>query len=489
MIAGYCWPQSARAGERVELFCSTSAESFDVEVVRQGLRDETVWVARGVRGAEYAVPEDAGSTGCRWPAALGLEVGEGWVSGFYLVRLRGSDGEEAEAFFVVRAREPGPALLVLSTSTWAAYNDWGGPSYYTGGNVVSLERPLPKGFLARPEPRRLRAARADELEPDEIARHLAQGYSFWVVAAGWSAWEHLFVQWAERQGLALDYAVSSDLDSVPGLLEPYSLYLSVGHDEYWSAGMRDAVEAFVERGGHAAFFSGNTAFWQIRYREGYRVQVGYKTDIEDDPVFGTERQRELSTMWSDPLVGRPENHMTGVSFTRGGYAHLENTPRGSGGYTIHRPEHWVFDGLDLAPGDVVGAGPVVVGYECDGCELRLEGGLPVATGLDGTPQGFEILATAPAHLWETSERPEVLAGVGPAELNWVAERLAGADTPENREKFARGHCVMGHFERGRGAVFTTGCTDWAFGLDDPAVSRITRNVLERFGGLGRRTQP
>ncbi len=39
-----------------------------------------------------------------------------------------------------------------------------------------------------------------------------------------------------------------------------------------------------------------------------------------------ERAHELSTMWSDPVVGRPENQLTGVSFTRGGYAHLAHSP-------------------------------------------------------------------------------------------------------------------------------------------------------------------
>ena len=34
--------------------------------------------------------------------------------------------------------------------------------------------------------------------------------------------------------------------------------LSVGHDEYWSWEMRDAVEGFVAAGGNVAFFSGNT---------------------------------------------------------------------------------------------------------------------------------------------------------------------------------------------------------------------------------------
>jgi len=319
-----------------------------------------------------------------------------------------------------------------------------------------------------------------ELEPAAVAGYLEEGYSIWVVSAGWSAWEHLFVQWAEREGLDLDYAVSSDLDGVPGLLDPYRLYLSLGHDEYWSAAMRDAVEGFVDRGGRAAFFSGNTAFWQIRYEAAQRSQVSYKMDIEDDPVWGTDRAHELSTMWSDPVVGRPENQLTGVSFTRGGYAHLTNSPRGTGGYTVWRPRHWAFDGLELFAGDVVGAEPVVVGYECDGCELRLENGLPVSTGADGTPKGFEVLATAPAHLWENAERPPELPLIGVGELNWVAERLGGADTPANREKYAHGNAVMGSFERGAGEVFTTGCTDWAFGLDDPAVSRITRNVIDRF---------
>ena len=484
MIDAYCWPQSARAGERVELFVSTDAPAFDVEVVRQGARDERVHHESGLAGQTHPVPENAGTAGCGWPAAHALVVDPAWRSGFHLVRLRTPSGEEAEAFFVVRAQQPGRSLLVLSTSTWAAYNDWGGPSYYTGGNVVSLERPLPKGFLARPDPHRLRAARADELPAEEIAALLGEGLSFWVVAAGWSSWELLFVRWAEREGVELDYAVSADLETVPGLLDPYRLYLSVGHDEYWSAGMRDAVEGFVDGGGRAAFFSGNTSFWQIRFEAGHRAQVGYKMDLEADPVWGTERQRELSTMWSDPLVGRPENHLTGVSFTRAGYAHLENTPRGTGGYTVWRPEHWAFEGLGLARESVVGAEPVVVGYECDGCELRGEDGLPYPTGRDGTPKGFVVLATAPAHLWEASERPAALANVGPAELNWVAARLGGADTPENRALFAEGTCVMGGFERGRGEVFTTGCTDWAFGLEDPQVARITKNVITRFLGGG-----
>lgn len=189
-------------------------------------------------------------------------------------------------------------------------------------------------------------------------------------------------------------------------------------------------------------------------------------------------------MWSDPLVGRPENEMTGVSFTHGGYARINGAPTGSGGYTLWRPGHWALDGLELMAGDLLGTAKAVIGYECDGCEMTLVDGRPVPTGRDGTPIDFEIVATAPAHLWATDEAPAALPDHYIGELNWVAARLGGADTPEMRERFAYGRAVMGSFRRGGGEVFTTGCTDWAYGLGDPQVDRVTINVLRHFGWQG-----
>ena len=482
MSGAFCWPQSAGAGETVDLMISAPGP-VEVRVVRQGGDDVEVLRERCADVSPQAA-EGVSVTGCDWPVTLRIVVDPAWPSGFYLVTVRAEDGSCVHAFFVVRAAKPGRALFVLSTSTWAAYDDWGGPSFYTGGHLSSLRRPLPAGFLAKADPLRWRIARIAEQARDDVRAFFAE-HSFWCMAAGWANQELLFARWAEAQGLEFDYAVSQDLHAHgPALLDGHAAYVSVGHDEYWSAAMRDAVEDWVDDGGHAAFFSGNTAFWQIRFEAADSRIVGYKLALEEDPVFGTGEERSLSTMWSDPLVGRPENAMTGVSFTRGGYAHMRNAPLGSGGYTLWRPEHWAFEGLDLRAGDLLGAEPVVVGYECDGCALTLRDGLPEPTGEDGTPAGFEVLGTAPAHLWETAEGlasglPDDYVG----ELNWVAERLAGADTDANRRRFALGRAVLGTFERGRGAVFTTGCTDWAYGLDDAAVALVTRNVLTRFGAV------
>ena len=456
---------------------SASSASCTAEIVRVGATEQVVASHEIEDLGVQPVPDDVGRNGCGWKPSLRVTVDHEWESGYYLVRVTAPDGEVGVAFFVVRSSQPGDTLLVLSTTTYAAYNDWGAPSFYTGGHESSMKRPLPPGFLTKDDPRRYRAAAFVDLPREESRKHFETN-SYWSVAAGYANWERLFVTWAEEQGIALDYATSLDLATDPTLLDPYRLYISVGHDEYWSASMRDTVEGWVDEGGVALFFSGNTSFWQVRLEADASRVIGYKFDFENDPVVGTEREPAVSTMWSDPLTKRPENEMTGVSFTRGGYANMPHSPRG-GGYTVHQPDHWIFSGLALSPGDVVGDDPMTVGYECDGCEMRLEEGRPVATGAGGTPANFEILGTAPAKLWETHEIAGGLANNYVGELNWVATRLGGIDSKAMRDEFENGAAVMGTYERGAGWVFTTGCTDWAYGLVDPTVSRITQNLISR----------
>ena len=476
MLSAYCWPQSAKPGETIDVMVSSDHGSCTLEIVRLGAQAQVIETHALSDLAIQPIPEDVGHNGCDWKPTVQITLQDEWTSGFYRLQL-GNDHDAADAFFVVKATKPGNALLVLSTTTYAAYNDWNAPSFYTGGHGSSMKRPLPPGFLTKDQPARFRAANAIELPRDERRAHFAH-HSYWSVAAGYANWEHLFVTWAENEGLEFDYATSLDLATDPTLLDPYELYISIGHDEYWSASMRDNVESWVDRGGAAVFLSGNTSFWQIRLEADASRVIAYKFDPDNDPVVGTDAEHSVTTMWSDPLCKRPENEMTGVSFTRGGYANMAHSPPG-GGYTVHRPEHWVFAGLDLVQGDVVGADPAVVGYECDGCEMQLVDGRPEPTGAGGTPMNFTILGTAPAKMWETHEIAGGLSGDYVGELNWVAERLAGEDNQENRDVFEQGHAVMGTFERGEGWVFTTGCTDWAYGLVDPVISQITRTVLGR----------
>lgn len=94
-------------------------------------------------------------------------------------------------------------------------------------------------------------------------------------------------------------------------------------------------------------------------------QLTDKQQFEKDPVLQDPSKRHLVTsMWSDKLIKRPENHMTGVSFVRGGYSRIRRrVPRGSAGYRIYRPEHWIFEGTKLEYGDELGANVSIVGCE------------------------------------------------------------------------------------------------------------------------------
>jgi hypothetical protein len=501
IVEGYADRQSYRHGDTVEVRCSSRVPSVSAVVARIGLRRDEVWHSDGILVAEHEYPDDAFAVGCGWPVAFSFEVDPSWPSGFYEITLHadGETGEDAhaEAFFVVRpdAGSTADGILVLATNTYNAYNQWGGRCLYSEARKVSFDRPLERGYLRR-------LAAPDDIgydgrvaslpdEPDEEHHQLQEylatyEYPLWCASAGWHNWERRFVRWAESNGLALDYAINSDLEFHPEVLDGQRLMLSVGHDEYWSWAMRDRADAFVEEGGAWGIFSGDTCFWQVRYEDDGRTMVAYKgRALTEDPVRDTADAHLLTSIWSLPSIGRPEAQTIGLSFTRGGYARVgQATPRSSGGYHIHRPDHPVFAGTGLRYGDVLGGPSRIVGYEVDGCELTMLNGDPVPTYADSTPPGLEVLATAPARLLSiTEDRCEVPKALWadydpPGDLEGVAMALFGSASPEHVARIAHNHAVIGTFTKGKGRVLNAGSADWCYGLDtDPLVQQVTANIL------------
>lgn len=434
-VEGYTDRQSYTPGDEVKFHVASSAAKFDVRIVRLGAETLEVWKKDGISGVDHPVPSDASSRGCNWPESFRVAIPATWTSGYYAAVLTPSGGDAkkpiSEVYFVVRSAQPGTntkVLLQLSTNTYNAYTNWGGYSLYAyhgrhgiQGRRVSFDRPQSSQFRQ---------------------------------------WELPFVQWAERAGYVIDYAANNDLEERPELLKNYKLILSVGHDEYWSAPMRDHLEKYIRDGGNVAFFSGNTCCWQVRNEDSGRAMSCWKQAFRDDPVFATNDHRKLSTLWSHYLVNRPENSLTGVGFLWGGYHRSHGQfMDGKAEFTVHRPDHWLFEGTNLKRGDAFGGKDTIVGYECDGCHLEWRDGLPFATGKDGTPKTFSVLATCPAK-WHPDD----------------------CEFYERWEKGRVGNSVVGTYTNG-GTVVTVGTTDWSHGLrgNDPAVVRITRNVLDRLG--------
>jgi hypothetical protein len=468
MILGYAEQPSPRAGESVTLRVATDAERFRVDVYRCGDGLERVHRTSWLPGADAPLHlpwHDWGrrNTGLRgeplapWQA-YSLEIGRDWRAGVHVavlveegavekgagdVPLQTPDARQGAALFVVRSaagtRAPAPILYKLPLLTYHAYDLAGGEPYdaatqtgqwcfYNVPRAREVPIPFPGGLGLHRPGGGTGATPYDVFNTDPFDPTPRQTYVHWDAA---------MVGWLERSGYDVEYCTDVDLHREgDALLAGHRMLVSAGHDEYWSDAMRAAVEGFVAGGGNLAFFSGNTCWWRVVFH--------------DDVTF------ERLHWWHDPgTPGEPENTMLGVSFRNGGERDRDDFP-GPVGYRVQHADHWVYGGTGLDDGDVFGEKDYLVGYECDGADFDrgdLEAGRPVApTAADGTPSGFRILAVGDCRA----------SGWG----------------------FGNGAATMGLFTRpGGGTVFTASTTDWARVLasGDPAVERITGNVLDRLG--------
>ena len=513
-IEGYPGSLSMAPGEELALHVSTRAPTWSVRIERWGTERVVVYEESDLAGDFHPPPPDADSNGCGWPVGLLVPVGENWKSGFYLVTLTATGDPDldpaastAHSGFVVRGHDsPDSAsvLYVLPTNTWNAYNTWGGKSLYTGGTAVSFHRPFARGLLWRPDPpnderddRKARPTRFDET-PDADGKvfqayRTANNYPSGIGSTGWYSHGRRFVEWAEADGWTFDYAVSSDLETVPGLLDGYDTVLLVGHDEYWSAPERAAVEAHVAGGQRLVSFSGNTMFWRIRHSTGANSgptmvchKYSSRPDPDDPESVGDLAEQDpinpgpVTGMWADPIIGEPEWTLLGAGSAFGLYHRFgQATPQGVGGYLVSRPEHWLFTDTGLRYGDVVGRDTGAVGYETVGCPLTLDDYHRPEPSPDalrrGVPESTEIVGWVPSSNVGVGEYPKSIAALSDqGDLEFIAGRVF-ADDPEPIRRARNGNSVMATVDNN---VVTIGTTDWVFGLaTDPQVAQITRNAL------------
>src|SRR2546430_7358430 len=115
----------------------------------------------------------------------------------------------------------------------------------------------------------------------------------------------------------------------PALLRNHKVFMSVGHDEYWSAQQRANVQAARDAGVNLAFFSGNEAFWKVRWETSidpsgtpYRTLVCYKETKDNRPIdpLDSSPTWTWTGTWRDSRFsppadgGRPENALPGTGY-------------------------------------------------------------------------------------------------------------------------------------------------------------------------------
>jgi N,N-dimethylformamidase beta subunit-like protein len=432
-IEGYASKTSVNGGDAIDLFVSTADPRYTIDVFRVG------WYggagARRVAGPieRNGILQDAPasdpSTGlveCRWRDPYSLQTREAdgpWTTGVYLARLTGRPSA-AQSFIVFVVRDDARASAIVfqsSVTTFAAYNNWGGKSLYAfnSGNAPARKVSFDRPYATNPYGVRLDGA------GDFLRR-----------------WEYNVVRFLERDGYDVTYITNVDTHDQHDTLLRHRIALSVGHDEYWSAPMRERFDAARDRGIHLAFVGAGVCYWRIRFEPGgtgaaNRTIVAYKEAAGAEDPFALDgdpqNDRLITGRWRDRPASRPEERLVGVMYAADPV---------DGDIVIDEGSHWAFAGTGVRRGEVLRG---LLGYEVD-----------------------------------------AMYGGGPAGLVRLAHSPFG---DQGKTRYAD----MTMYTAPSGAiVFATGSMQWSWGLDGynaPAwhpvrtneiAQRVTRNVLSRM---------
>jgi hypothetical protein len=264
---GFCREFSVDVGETAHFSCAGAGVAIDIYRVgwyagRGWRKVTTVTNTPATQPAPATVSGSNGATTCTdWSTTASWTVPAGTTSGLFVGVFRSSPGPNASYIpFVVRD-DAQVADIVYKTSdtTWAlAYNYFGTMAAPQAGKNVYGQNTAVGNILDR-------CHYVSYHRPIITRQTCPQTY--------WMACEAPLIRFLERNGYNVKYIAGKDLDRDPGILDNGKIFLSSGHDEYWSQPMRDAVEGWRDdSAGRSVFMSANEVFWRIRFdaaRDGF----------------------------------------------------------------------------------------------------------------------------------------------------------------------------------------------------------------------------
>ena len=457
-IEGYVSDGSVNLGEKIDFFVNTNAPTFDILIFRSGYYGGTggrlVQTLSALVGKVQPACnryEDTGLRTCsNWVSSYNLTIPQDWVSGIYVIKLlRHDTGGENYIQFVVRDDARKSSILYQqSLATFTAYNSYAGKStYYWNSDVcltVADSVRAVKVSLNRPE------AHTDFGDPDNYLNTYFRA-------------EYPMVRWLEEQGYDVTYSTSLDTHrsgkvGAHNALLDHKVFLSVGHDEYWSQEMHDAVTAARDAGVSIGFFSSNTVYWRVRFEpdpmthEPDSVMVTYKTTESGSP----DPSGHPTGTWRDPQgVNNPENSLTGVMYI-GDNDRMYFPLRLSSEYTSDRL--YRHTGLQNMPANsYIDVGDQIIGWEWDSV---------VDNGR--SPEGLQIIAKTPVYGFMLRD----------------AGRFTNGDV-------GAGSATATRYTAPSGAiVFASSSIQWSWGLGthgleafapDPYITQMTYNIFADMG--------
>ena len=277
--------------------------------------------------------------------------------------------------------------------------------------------------------------------------------------------------WFDRMGVPFDVITDHDLDTEGvALLAPYKVVVTGAHPEYHTLGTLDALQTFTETGGRLMYLGGNGFYWRVARSakvpgviEVRRTEGGIRTWPAEPGEYYHSLDGAYGGLWR--RSDRPPNLLCGIGFSSQGGFVGDSYKRGPASRDNHHA--WVFEGVksDDLFGGYGFSGGGAAGFELDRLDHR-----------QGSPLNAVVLATSQGH-----DRKNFVA---------VHEERLGFTTTitgETLDQLIRAD--MTYIEKpAGGAVFSVGsityCGSLPHGNFDNDVSRLTFNVINKFGELG-----
>jgi hypothetical protein len=449
-LLGFMWPKWTRSGDRSEIRAHGS-EQYQLTLWRYGLEKEFAGMLgwfdeHGPRATVQITPDgDYSQTGVDWnrhgyPSAHVQQfITAPSRSGLYYLWARTPSGRTFSFPWVVSPSQPRAKVAVLASSnTWNAYNNFGGRSNYinpgglpeapTVNARLDLNRYTTAASVWSIPDRDFKPLSFDRPEP---GNHIFDNPPWGETSisdpiqgrmqCGLAPGEWRLLGWLEREGFEYDYYAEAELHDGTLPLDSYKVLILSVHPEYWTREMFRRVRQWVSNGGRLMYLGGNGLNCEVTLETNAAMRcVSY--DDTHDPGSGHESRMHRTY--------KSEAGLLGVAFTDSGA--MTAAP-----YRVIEESHWVFEGTNLRKGDLFGQKSL---------HERVPGG---ASGHETD----KITASSPSNV-------ELLA--------------KGTNTND-------GGADLVHFASESGAVFSAGSITWVSALfPDAHVSRITRNVLERF---------
>ena len=318
-IQGYATSMSVNKGQTISFKIKSSTSNYHIDILRLGYYQN----GDGARliASNLAPTGTSTQPACQTFSSTGLidcgnwAVSRSWtvpstaVSGVYIAHLvRNDTGGDSQIVFVVRDDSSHSDILVqTSDATWQAYNTYGGNSLYQC--TVACPPGDPAAYKS--------AYKVSYNRPFHTAED-DSGRS-WLFTGP----EYPMIRYLERNGYDVSYTSSADVGRNPALLKNHKVFISSGHDEYWSASQRSAVESARDAGVNLAFFTGNEMFWKTRWEpsaDGTNTQDRTLVSYKDTHFTARQDPVEWTGTWRDPRFTTPsenvtpENAVTGQTF-------------------------------------------------------------------------------------------------------------------------------------------------------------------------------